>query len=143
MNVFFVLIAWDKTTEDSIGYPQAQTLFAVTAGQPNWKTAWQEAAIPWASAVMVDPAYCYYERYDDVATGNAITVTHYTSKADYLAMVEKHKDLANAAEQARSDLATVLGVSVTEKRATLEAARLHEMDYAQVRKLFNSLAPLP
>lgn len=130
MNCFAVLVLWDSTTSK---YPTYNELAALPSNAPNHLKSLATAVGALAPSISQEPACLSYTRHE--SGNNVITVTLYSSEADFNAAMNKYADNVLSLIQAREDYAIATSTTVTEvhKNGTLES--FMQLDYVSARAL--------
>lgn len=138
MEIFGVFVHWKRTSADSKSYPEAADVLAVNDQSPqvlqDWKAVWSALG----DTVNKSDAFLFYHRLN-LANGDVLTMTYYTSKDNFVALEAANKAAFDAVHEKRAALAEELGLEVTEKQTVFTMDQFDYDDAASSMEFFNAL----
>jgi hypothetical protein len=138
MQIFGVFVLWKRATAESQSYPPIQDILQANEQSPKALQDWKAAHEALASKVNTDDAFLFYNRLD-MEGGDVLTMTYYTSKAAFDALVATHQAQFDEVHTARSALGEHLGLEITEKQTSFSLDQFDYDDHAAALEFFNAL----
>lgn len=138
MQIFGVFVLWKRASAESNGYPSLQDIMLVNEQSPQPLQDWKAALMALAAPVNKSDAFLFYNRLD-LANGDVLSMTYYTSQELFDAFQAAHDALAADVTTARAALGVFLELEVIEKRATFEMDQLDYDSPESALAFFNSL----